>query len=395
MWNETVGDATLATSTLAAVAADPALSESLRRGNNDNLLAWATANLRAPGEPVPANICDLQMEVARDMVRRGQGDATLEAYRTGQNTAWQLWMQLCFDLTNDPAELQELLTVTSASISTFIDATISAIARQIAIERDELTRGSQAERREIVTLILGGSPVAKSHAERVLAYRLDGPHTAAVLWGTAADGDGGLDPLERFAEALVKTAGARHRLTVVASANALWIWIPATTALNTEQTAKLNHDNPHVGACLGLPGKGLDGFRRSHLSALETQRFVTTIPDPPSIASFAQLEVASLFGSDPTSASEFVQRVLGNLADAPKDVRETVRVYIQALGNASETAARLFAHRNTVVRRLERADALLPHPLHEDPLRIGLALELDRWRSQDFRSRRGAGIEAT
>ncbi|WP_433678298.1 helix-turn-helix domain-containing protein [Nocardia sp. CA-119907] len=66
---------------------------------------------------------------------------------------------------------------------------------------------------------------------------------------------------------------------------------------------------------------------------------------------------------------------------ASSELRETVRAYLQHLGNASAAAAALYTHRNTVVRRLARADELLPRPLEMDPLRMAVALEVLRWQA--------------
>ncbi|GAB2635551.1 hypothetical protein GCM10027068_13820 [Prescottella soli] len=56
-----------------------------------------------------------------------------------------------------------------------------------------------------------------------------------------------------------------------------------------------------------------------------------------------------------------------------------------AVGDAPEqcsttrTAERLYIHRNTVVRRLARADELMPRPLASNPIVVGAALEVLRW----------------
>jgi DNA-binding PucR family transcriptional regulator len=376
-WVRAVDEATLSTPITTYIAADPALNEAVRRGNQDNLLAWATANLRAPGKPVPANVSDIQVEVSRDLVRRGMFEAALDAYRSGQNVAWQRWMRVCFSLTRDPNELEELLAVTAASIAAFIDATIAAIAKHMEGERDELTRGSQAERRELVALILQGAPVSRARAERVLAHRLDGDHTAAVVWTTAHDAD--LGRLERAAEELMRATRARHRLTVVAAATTLWVWLPVATPTDLGQLATVLRSAPDLRVAIGNAAHGEEGFRLSHNNALEARRFMAHVAAPDQVTTFDDVRLASLLTQEPIRAEEFVNHVLGDLALAPSELRETVQVYLRSLGNASATAARLFTHRNTVVRRLDRADQLLPRPLHDDPLRVFAALEILRW----------------
>lgn len=376
-WRQAVDEATLAAPMIADIAGDPALSEALRRANFDNLLAWTTANLRSPGVPVPANVSAVQLDVSRDLVRRGLNDTALEAYRTGQNVAWQRWMQLCFGLTREADELEELLTVTSASMTAFIDATIAAVARRISEEWDELTSGSQAERRDMVALVLEGAPVPRSRAERALAHPLDGPHTAALVWTTDHGSD--LGRLERAAEALMRSTGARQRLTVVASATTLWVWLPVAAFPDTERLGAALRRTPEVRMTVGTPAQGIEGFRRSHQEALEARRLVARLGAPAQLVTFEEVRLASLVTRDPAYAEEFVARTLGDFGTATPELRETVRVYLQCLGNASATATALFTHRNTVLRRLARADTLLPRPIHDDPLRIGVALEVLRW----------------
>lgn len=378
-WVAQVHEATLSAPSAAAIAADPALAEAIRRANFDNLFAWATANVRAPGDRVPANTSPVQLDVARDLVRRGLDEIGLDTYRTGQSVAWQAWMQICFGLTRDADELEEVLMVSASSISAFVDDTIAAVGVRMAEERDELTRGSQAERRDLVALVLQGAPVSRARAEDVLGHPLDGDHVAAVVW--TAEGESDLGRLERAAEALMRAAGARQRLTVVAAASTLWVWLPVRTLPDREELAGALRRTPEVRVAVGAPARGIEGFRRSHQDAVEVRRLVARLGAPDPVMTFAEVQLAALVTRDEARAEEFVALVLGDLAAAPSELRETVRTYLAVLGNASAAAERLFTHRNTVLRRLARADELLPRPLAEDPLRVGVALEVLRWRA--------------
>src|SRR3954453_3137558 len=107
-------------------------------------------------------------------------------------------MGMAFSLTSDPAELGELLDVTAQSIFGFVDETLAGIGRQIAQERELLTRGTHAERLEVVTLILEGAPIGADRAAARLQYALDRTHTAAVVFSDAPQPDAGV--LEEQAE---------------------------------------------------------------------------------------------------------------------------------------------------------------------------------------------------
>lgn len=79
--------ATLSGQARRRVAAAPVLAAGTRRTNRSNLLFWAASNVRAPGEPVPANEGDAPLAIARDLVRRGLDESALDSYRAGQGVA--------------------------------------------------------------------------------------------------------------------------------------------------------------------------------------------------------------------------------------------------------------------------------------------------------------------
>ena len=60
-------------------------------------------------------------------------------------------------------------------------------------------------------------------------------------------------------------------------------------------------------------------------------------------------------------------------------MQDTVRVFVDSQCNASRAAARLYTHRNTLLRRLARADELLPRPLAEHSVSVAVALDVLRW----------------
>lgn len=376
-WVTELHTAALSGAGMRPVAEDPVLAEGTRRANLANLLHWATANVQRPGERVPVALGPEVLDGARDLVRRGLDHVGLDAYRTAQGVAWRRWMDICFDLTADPAQLRELLDVSARSITTFLDDTVAAVAARMATERAELTRGAHAERRATVSLLLEGAPLARARAEAQLGYGLTGPHTAVIVWGT---GGGGPEQLEAAAEAAMRASGATRRLTVVAGAGALWVWLPVGQAPEvTALTAGLA-DAPDVRVAVGRPGTDVAGFRRSHLDAATTQQMLARLTSPQQVARHQDVQLVALLTSDSTRVAEFLTDTLGDLAGADADTRDTVLGYVRELGNASRTAQRLYTHRNTVLRRLARADALLPRPLAENAVAVAAALEVLRWR---------------
>lgn len=376
-WLDELDEAVLGASPV--IASDPELAAAVSRSNRANLFFWATANVRDPGAPVPANSGPEPLNIARELVRRGLDAFSLDAYRVGEGVAWRRLMDIVFELSGDPTELREVLDVCSRSISSFIDATLARIAGQIEVERDELTRGTHAERRETVTLLLDGAPIPRQRAEARLGYALTGTHTAAVVWSDDPDVDAAR--LDRALEAFA--AGAGRPLSVLASTATRWVWVPGTvTADAIDTAAMLQAIGPtrDIRIAIGSTGDGVEGFRRSHLDALTTQQMMARLHSPQQLAFFTDIQLVALITADVDRAAGFARQVLGDLEYADPELQDTLRVFIAEQCNASRAAARLYVHRNTLLRRLARADALLPAPLAESTVHVGVALDLLRWR---------------
>ncbi|WP_316574239.1 PucR family transcriptional regulator [Nocardia canadensis] len=375
-WLEELHAASLAGERMRRIAEDPVLAAAVRRANLANITHWAWSNVQHPGRRVPPNLGPEALSAARDLVRRGLDETSLDAYRSGYSVVWNRCMEICFGLTDDPAQLRELLELASLSISTYVEDTVAAVTQQMKAEREDLTRGTNAERRATVSLLLEGAPIRRGEAERQLGYRLTGPHTAAVLWATSP---GASDQLEAAAELLLRVAGAAHRLTIVAGAAALWLWLPVDAAPELDPVHAGLADAPDVRVAIGRPGLGIPGFRRSHLDALETQRMLTRLTSHRRVARHEDVQLVTVLTADPLRADEFVADTLGALVTAEPDVIEAVTTYLEQQCSTTRTADRLYTHRSTVVRRLSRADELLPRPLASNTIAIGAALEVLRW----------------
>ncbi|HKJ36429.1 MAG TPA: helix-turn-helix domain-containing protein [Solirubrobacterales bacterium] len=359
------------------VLGEPALTEAFREANHANLTHWMAANVAAPGERVPPNVGPRTLELARDIVRRGYDDTSLNSYRVGQNAALRFVLGQVFEVTDDVGLVQELLEVMTRSIFAFVDDTLRSIEEQVSAERDQLARGTHAERLETVNLILEGAPIGAERATSRLGYELNQGHRALVAWA-----DEPVEPgaLERAADALSRAAGAARPLTVAASARSLWAWFPpAAEVEGGDGVAPVVDANPGVRVAIGSDERGMGGFRRSHFNALATQRLMQRARRRVMVASYPDVELVAITASDEVAAAEFTRRTLGPLAADEGPLRETVLAYVRADCNASAAAGALFAHRNTVLNRLDRARELLPGPLEGRALEVGLALEIDRW----------------
>lgn len=377
-WLDELYDATLLKTSLRAIAGDPLLAEAVRRVNRANLLHWASANVADPGMPVPINLGADQIAIVRDLVRRGLNEAALQAYRVGQDVAWRRWMSIIFILTTDPFELQEVFEVSAVSIAGFVDGTIEAITEVIDDERDELARGSYAERREMISLILEGEPINVERASIRLGYRLDTTHTAAIAWSGIPGAE--LEEPHRVTRALAQAAGAATALNLLASAATLWVWVPGPTPPDIATLTDAMDHIPGVRIAIGSTGRNVAGFRTSHLDAQAAHRILARPHSTRRLVTFGEVQLTSLITENGAQADRFIKYTLGELEHADSELRESVLVYINEQCNATRAAARLFTHRNTILRRLARADELLPRPLADNSVHVAVALDALYWR---------------
>ncbi len=355
---------------------EPSLSAEVMASTRSNILHWAASLLRDPSGPVPVNLSTEVVGIARDAFRLGVAHDLAPAYHAGHTALWRNWTRLAFTASSDPATLEQALDIAAGSLARYIDATLVALTELLESERAGLTRGTHAQKLETVSLILEGAPITTDRASERLGYRFDRRHTAAVLWMDPRDSD--RRALQRAAEALGTTTNARQTLHVIASSSSLWTWLANAGSIDIAAIAAATAQIDGVRIAIGPEDTGVEGFRRSHLDAIETQRLAQRLPDL-QVARFADIQLVALATQDDAKAREFVSRTLGPLAMADPELRTTLRTYIREQFNASRTARALFAHRNTILNRIQRAEEMLPMALGSNSLEIGVALEIAHW----------------
>ncbi|WMU33906.1 hypothetical protein P4B20_15650 [Pseudomonas aeruginosa] len=134
-WVERLNQALFSSPEDAKLLEDPVILAACRRANRAELLHWANANLQRPGEPVQPYVSADMVDTARELARRGLSELLMNVARSTQNTAWELWMKMAFNLTQDPRVLEEFLEVSSRSISEFIDSNMRVVTQIILEEK--------------------------------------------------------------------------------------------------------------------------------------------------------------------------------------------------------------------------------------------------------------------
>ncbi|MCV6966372.1 hypothetical protein BST27_29000 [Mycobacterium intermedium] len=365
------------------LARDPVLAKVVTRANRSNLAHFASAILRDPDAPVPANLSPETLSMARDLVRRGMDASALEVYRIGHNLAWRRWTEIAFQLTSQPEELQGLLDIPFRRANEFVDATLAGIADQMHAQYAELARDIHAERSQIVAQILDEAPIDQDRAQTQLDYSFDRSHTAAVIW--CRDPANDPNALAAAAEAFGRVAGGRRPLNISAGAATRWVWVNDavdSNDLDVEQLHDILDGAPGSQLAIGTSAAGIEGFRRSHMEALATQRMLARLRSPHRVAFFAEVQMIALLTENTDGADDFIKATLGDFEKANPILHTTVLTYINAGCNASRAAKLLHAHRNTLLHRLDSAQRLLPRPLNETTVEVAVAIQALRWRGE-------------
>lgn len=376
-WIDHLNQSLISSPEEAALLEDPVLLAACWRANRAETLHWANANIQRPGEPVAAYVSADMIDTARELARRGQSDLLMNIARTSQNAAWEIWLKTAFRLTQDPVLLEELLAVLSRSITDFIGSNMRLLSEVALEEKNAMLLESHMDKRSLVSRLLDCGEADAGVLSRRLGYSMAQKHYACLIWSEEPDAE--IGPLEEAARALASLTGNAAPLIVLAGAATVWSWSGAVKPLEPLRLQEIMRQFPTVRAAVSSMCAGLNGFRRAHLEALTTQRLMGRLAGSPAIASTDQARMVSLMTQDVRASKQFVSSTLGRLATESPVLQRSLHAFLANGCNITQTAEVLGTHRNTLLRRLERAQDLLPAPLENHRIQIAAALELLVW----------------
>jgi PucR C-terminal helix-turn-helix domain/GGDEF-like domain len=237
-----------------------------------------------------------------------------------------------------------------------------------------------------VRAILDGAREDVAEASKRLAYELGRYHLAYVIWrddaaDAAANGDGVFGDMERLAIAVAEAVEARGQLTIPLGGQlACWAGLrelPTLEGLASRVGAQPGHP---LRVAMGLPGHGIEGFRRSHHEALLTRRAAEVLGyQDRACVRFADSGLDVLLTQDLDEARRFVKRELGPLAEDVEGSRRlvvTLLAFLEEGASFARAARRLGVHENTIAYRVHRAEELLGHRIVDRRLELHVALRL-------------------
>ncbi|HEX7322680.1 MAG TPA: helix-turn-helix domain-containing protein [Mycobacterium sp.] len=366
---------------IPVLGADAAIMSELSASNRANAVRLLTTLARREPGPGPVDVPPEALDMGRTIARRSiDFGVILQAYRRGQNVAWQRFLACTNRIVPPGPHWAQLVETYSQVMFGYVDQVLGRVLAEAQREREEVLGGALARRTETVRLILDGAPIDSHRATGRLGYELARRHTALVLWAQPPGEIQGA--LESAATLLARAAGARLPLTLPAGTSTLWAWLGTDSdpALDVLRDA-IGQIPANIRVAVGPTHAGIVGFRRSHAAALDIQRLLIGHQGGAQLALYRDLEVTVLAAQNADRATEFVVATLGPLAAdtaQAERLRETLRVYLDEAENAPRAAARLHTHRNTVLQRVARATELLGHRPGEHRLAVELALELVR-----------------
>ena len=324
---------------------------------------------------------------AKEYVRRGLPFEVLQrAYRTAQADVSRIWLDHLRLATTDRDCFAESVGFFNDWLFSWIEALERQLTEAYMGERERWVRGSAAVRTEQVRAILDGAREDVAEASKRLAYELGRNHLAYVIWrddaaDEAGDGDGVFGDMERLAIAVAEAGEARGQLTIPLGGQlACWAGLrelPTLEGLASRVGAQPGHP---LRVAMGLPGHGIEGFRRSHREALLARRAAEVLGyRDRACVRFADSDLDVLLTQDLDEARRFVRRELGPLAEDVEGSRRlvvTLLAFLEEGASFARAARRLGVHENTIAYRVHRAEELLGHRVVDRRLELHVALRL-------------------
>jgi DNA-binding PucR family transcriptional regulator len=354
----------------------------LRRATTSTTLRALTL-VTGVGEAEATLVSTEVVEIAQDFARRGlELNALLQSIRIGYAVLAGALLDAVIDADRqDTTELRRVSILMFEMMDNFTGTAATAFLDEQRAWEAHIT----AARLDLVRTIIDGEPVDADLASRTLDYPLSGDHVALIASTDPSRSRDRID-LRNVVEPVVRQWGAPHATLIVpVGAHALWAWAAIAPSAAPKGSAALPvYDT--IDVAVGQPGRGIDGFRRTHreAQAVEHLRALSGRARPTSIAHH-NVDLEALLLADPEAGQQFATRYLGPLAGTDAratELRDTLKLYLDHDHSISKVAAIKHIARNTVTDRIQQALDLCGHDSQASSLRLRSALLIADWLDQ-------------
>lgn len=324
-------------------------------------------------------------EFARTLALRGKDLAVLlKVYRAAHQGVFEYFTSAVDALDDSAPPRDEVLKFLWRRADLWIDDSIEQLIEVFYDERERIHDSALARRATMIDALLDGSATDVEDATRVLAHPLRHWQTGFVIWSDEADLVTS-DFLQATAVELGEALRGSRPLTLVAGSRDLWCWVATEEPPPQDNVVEVLEPTlvgRGVHVAVGLPARGVAGFRSSHHEALAAQRLCLAADRRQPVVAYRDVEMLTLALENAELLRRMVAREVGALVGDDKNlalVRETALTYLTNRMNVEATADRLFVHKNTVRYRIARAEELLGHPLTARPAQVELGLRYLAW----------------
>jgi DNA-binding PucR family transcriptional regulator len=243
-----------------------------------------------------------------------------------------------------------------------LERLMTRIADEHRLERERIERSREEGHAELVQRLLAG--------ERPDTAGLDYELDDAWHLGAIANGPRAKRVVRDLADGL-----RRQLLFVSAGERSVWAWIGGRRELEMARVERILSATDGTGASLvlGEPRRGLPGWRLTHQEAQAALLVALRRPEP--VTRFADHALVALVLQNESLMRSLTGIYLPSLGNPV--VRETLRAYFSAGGNAATAAAMLEIDRHTVERRLRTIEAKLGRQLRSCHAELEVVLRLE------------------
>jgi DNA-binding PucR family transcriptional regulator len=316
----------------------------------------------------------------------------VRAHRLGYARFLEVAMQYVSLL--EPAQQVPTITELVNRSAVVIDVVADQLILAYEQEHDRWVSRRSGLQQRWATELLAGVPINVQRAEKVLGYRLEGAHIAAVVWvDTAVSTREVVALFDQVCSLVAEQLGAAGRsLMVPTDEREARLWFSPASARNDRASdlsrVRTAFESAGIRARLafGRLEEGLSGFRAS-LKQAERAKAVALAGEGRRrgrVVFYYEVAPVALMASDVDQLRRFVSDVLGDLGvDDERNgwLRETLREFLARNRSYVATADAMILHRNTIQYRVAQAMELCGQSF-DDPdavFKVQIALEVCRW----------------